>query len=563
MGTIFGGIDGTSAPVLVGATRAPCEHRHSFGSDFTRLGAVPTSSALACGKPWQTYPSRRQSPQDSKGLSFGQWQAQRVRDQLVADALIGKPLIPGQVRQHVERWHTSFQAAIERDVVFEDRRTEAMRQARYGVPPTDAPFVRTFGNEAVLDQLERIAHVNDEIERVEAAVEQLPKGPARAMGQQNLDELVSMRDTMLSLTTGLHERKFHELKVELNLLVALNDMAREARQALSNGGAGTPLRLKVRGGKLVLKPAVSKSRFQKNRIRARNDAARLALLLGEPAGTPVTLSDIHAKGFGKYEYSMVLAGARTATPGQASTWLAERALEIDGCKCASRALESDLRETNGGRLIGALPTHRHDDSQFDETGAGEIDEIDATDATDDIDGPEAPAVMPGARTIDEACLRTVPKHVGVAGVPAVILGTFDVLADGSLVPERKGGRAGGHETASDATSTASAAAASRARQPTSSTRRSRLADEFIAVRPGRAGRLSMILERPTAVERMHEGPAPERAPLPAGQTHAGGPETLEARWQREGARPKTYRVLPISDEDSPPALPRTAPPERA
>ncbi|AJP57008.1 hypothetical protein UC34_08385 [Pandoraea vervacti] len=537
MGTLFGGIGGaSSAPVLIRGTRSPCDCAQSFGSDFARLGALPAGSVGACGKPWQTYPSRRQSAEDAKGLSFGQWQAQRARDQCAADDLRDTPLIPGQIAQRVDAWHASFQDAVVHDVVFEDRRTEAMRQARYGVPPAETPYVRTFGNEAVLDQLEAIAHVNDEIERVQAAVSKLAKGPARAMGQRNLDDLTSMRDAMLSLTTGLHTRKFQELRVELNMLIALNDMAREARQELTNGGAGTPLRLKVRGGKLVLKPATSKSRFQKNQIRARNDAARLALLLGESAGTPITLSDIHAKGLGQYEYSTVLSSARTAMSGQHTSWLGARALDIDTCKRASRALQSDLEQTHGGKLLGALPVHTHDDSLLDEVDAG-------------------------ADSCDDVAAGTMPTPDVGAAAPAVILGTFDVQEDGTLVPERKTRSSIASTPAK--TSRADAAggvSAARPRKRAASQRRHRLADEFIAAHSGRAGRLSIILERPTFVERQHEAAAPQRGPVSADASDATRAQTSEERWLRQGARPKTHRVSSSDDEGSPPPLPRTQPP---
>jgi hypothetical protein len=548
MGTLFGGIGGASStPVLIRGTRSPCDCGHSFGSDFTRLGAASATPVGACGKPWQTYPSRRQSAEDANGISFGQWQAQRARDQCAADDLRDTPLIPGQIAQRVDGWHASFQDAVVHDVVFEDRRTEAMRQVRYGVPPAETPFVRTFGNAAVLDQLEAIAYVNDEIERVQAAVSKLSKGPARAMGQHNLDALVSLRDTMLSLTTGLHARKFQELRVELNMLIALNDMAREARQELTNGGAGTPLRLKVRGGKLVLKPATSKSRFQKNQIRARNDAARLALLLGEPAGTPISLSDIHAKGFGQYEYSTVLSSARTAMPGQHTSWLGERARNIDTWKCASRALQSDLEQTHGGKQLDALPVHTHDDSL--------LDDVDAA-----TRGPEAE--RPEARVSGASGAMTTPEG-GAAAAPAVILGTFDVLEDGTLVPERKTTSSiSSSATKTKITTGTSRAevAAARPRKRASSQRRHRLADEFIAAHSGRAGRLSMILERPTFVERLHESDASQRETVPPGASETTGAQMPQERWLRQGARPKTYRVSSSDDEGSPPPLPRTQPP---
>ncbi|MCE4058784.1 hypothetical protein LXM60_00990 [Pandoraea sputorum] len=429
---------------------------------------------------------------------------------MAANRLTGKPLTPAQVTTPLERWHASFDAAVERDVVFEDRRTEAMRQMRYGISPDNVPFVRAFDPGAVIDQLAQIGHVNDEIARVDASVSSLPKGEARAMGLRNRDDLTSMRDAMLSLTTGLHERKFVELKVEIDLLISLNDMAREARRELSGDGADIPLRLKVRGDKLMLKPATSKSRFQKNHIRARNDAARLALLLGEPANKPITLSDIRAKGFGKYEYSMVLADARTAPLDQTLSWFGDRALQIDEWKQASRTLQAELREKDGGRAIsamramGATPEPMHDDSQFDET-----------DLSVDLFASDA---------VDPVSCATIPKRLEAQQPPlAIVEAVYDILPDGSLVPER--------QTRSVA---ASAADASTSYQRATSGRRHGMADAFIAANPGTSGRLSRILERErsSSLESLEDetvwGAVPRRPDPSMGPDRA----MIERQWAR-------------------------------
>ncbi|VVE80591.1 hypothetical protein PSP31121_02810 [Pandoraea sputorum] len=516
---ILSGISGpASAPVLLSRTPPSGPIEYSFGTDFQRLGAAPAASANAPIKPWETYPTRQRGAQDCKGISFGKWQGYRTVDKMAANRLMGKPLTPAQVTTLLERWHASFDAAVERDVVFEDRRTEVMRQVRYGISPDNVPFVRAFDPGAVTDQLAQIGCMSDEIARVDASVSPLPKGEARAMGLRNRDDLTSMRDAMLSLTIGLHERKFVELKVEIDLLISLNDMAREARRELSGDGAGTPLRLKVRGDKLMLKPATSKSRFQKNHIRARNDAARLALLLGEPANKPITLSDIHAKGFGQYEYSMVLADARTAPLDQTLSWFAERALQIDEWKQASRTLQAELREKDGGRAMSAMggtPEQMHDDSLFDETDLS-VDLF----AQDDA---------------EEVSYATIPKRLEAQQPPvAVVEAVYDILPDGSLVPERR--------TPSAA---ASAGEASTSYQRTASGRRHGMADAFIAANPGKSGRLSRILERErsSSLESLADetvwGAVPRRPDPSMGPDR----ETIERQWARaaeDGSEPGLY-----------------------
>lgn len=531
MGILFGMSGHAPAPVLVSGTprRGPLDH--SFGTDFRRLGAAPAASTKAPIKPWQAYPSRQRGAQDCKGISFGKWQGYREVDKRAADRLMGKPLTPTQVATPLARWHASFHDAVEQDVVFEDQRTEAMRQMRYAISPDNVPFVRAFDPGAVMGQLAQIGHVNDQIARVDASVSPLPDGEARAMGLRNREDLASMRDAMLSLTIGLHERKFIELRVEIDLLISLNDMAREARRELSGGGAYMPLRLKVRDNKLVLKPATSKSRFQRNQIRARNDAARLALLLGEPANKPITLLDLHAKGFGKYEYSIVLADARAAPHGHTSSWFGERALQIDEWKQASRTLRAELSKTNGGRTMGAAPVQAHDDSQFDET-----------DALADMFVPD---------DVDDVSYATIPTRVQAHQPPLVVVeAVYDILPDGTLVPERP-----------KSSSAASAVEAQTSQHPTAQGQRHRMADDLIAAYPGRSNRLSMILEREWSSSQESVDDAPVWAPVPRGpdRSTATRPESTDPLWAQMGARPKTYRVAPQEDDETPPPVPPKLP----
>jgi len=512
--------------VLLAGRPLPCECGHSFGSDFARLGAAQPAPMGPLGKAWQTYPQRTRTVEDSGGVSIGRWQAHREIERVRADDLMAQPLVAEAMKTRIENWHTQFQRCIERDISFEDKRTEAMQQVRYGVPPENRAFVRTFDSTPVVDQLVEIAHVNDELDRMAHATGRLSKGSAKAMGLQHLADMARMRDTMLSLTVNIHDRKFNELTAERNLLIALNDMAREAQREMSRGGADVPLRLKIRGDKVVLKPATSKSRFQKNHIRARNDAARLALLLGYPADRPVTLNDVRAKGLGLYEYSAVLADAKGSPEGTTASWLGARALEIDQWKLAARELRDDLQHTDGGRMIGAPSESVHDDAQIDEVD-GSPSMADAADGEQtDVNAQTAPA--------------------------------------------------------------APVAASAQPKAPPTS-RRNQFVEQFIGAHPGRAGRLSIILEQSRSVERLAEqqddrdravqrahppvrrlsgevGPSMSRPVVhrPAGPTVDWINETPEQMALRTGARPKTYRGLPPvanpSDTQAPP-LPMTPPPD--
>ncbi|VVE20055.1 hypothetical protein PAQ31011_03102 [Pandoraea aquatica] len=571
MGTPFGdysqrGASVSSAPVLLSGRSLSCECGHGFGSDFARLGAAPPAAAGPLGNAWQTYPQRNRTVEDSGGVSIGRWQAYREIERVRADDLMVQPLVPEAMKMRIEKWHTMFQRCIERDILFEDKRTEAMQQVRYGVPPENRAFVRTFDSTPVVDQLVEIAHVNDELDRMSRDAACQPKGPAKAMGLQHLADMARMRDTMLALTVNIHDRKFNELTAERNLLIALNDMAREAQREMSRGGADVPLRLKIRGGKVVLKPATSKSRFQKNHIRARNDAARLALLLGYPADRPVTLNDIRAKGLGLYEYSAVLADAKGSPQGTTASWLGARALEIDHWKRAARELRDDLQHTDGGRMIGAPSESAHDDAQFDE-----------------VDGTRG---VSGLAPIDGPVAATTPKRLDTR--PSPIGASIDEPS-----PALAGSMADAIDGAPDEVNTQTAPADSVAKsvrpkaQPTS--RREQFAEHFIGTHPGRAGRLSVIFERTQSVERLAElqdvrdrevqrahppvrrlsgerGPSMSRSVHhPAGPTVDWVNETPEQMALRTGARPKTSRVLPPIANPSdtrPPPLPMTPPPDQ-
>lgn len=575
MGTPFGnysqgGPSVTSAPVLLAGRSLSCECGHSFGSDFARLGAAPPTVAGSLSKAWQTYPQRTRTVEDSNGVTIGRWQAYRELERRRADDLMAQPLVAEAMKTRVENWHTLFQRCIERDISFEDKRTEAMQQVRYGLPPENRAFVRTFDSTPVVDQLGEIAHVNDELDRMSRVTGRLQKGAAKSMGLQHLADMARMRDTMLSLTVNIHDRKFNELTAERNLLIALNDMAREAQREMSRGGADVPLRLKIRGGKVVLKPATSKSRFQKNQIRARNDAARLALLLGYPADRPVTLNDIRAKGLGLYEYSAVLADAKHSPQAGTASWLGARALEIDHWKHAARELRDDLQHTDGGRMIGASSESPHDDAQFDE-----------------VDSPQG---VSGLAPIDGPLPATAPKRLDARPSP------IGASNDDEALPTLHRAMADAIDGAPDEVNTQAAPAASATKsvrpkdQPAS--RREQFVDQFIGAHPGSAGRLSVIFERSQSVERLAEQQGErnreaqrEHPPVrrlsgevgssmsrpvrrPAGPTVDWINETPEQMALRTGARPKSYRALPPvanpanpSDTQAPP-LPMTPPPDQ-
>ncbi|WP_374619454.1 hypothetical protein [Pandoraea sp.] len=209
--------------------------------------------------------------------------------------------------------------------------------------------------------------------KLSAALPSLPAGGVKKIAQRNCDDLAALRDSMLRLTMNSHDRRGDLIRSELNALIALNDMAREAERELTNGGADVPLRLAVRDGNWVLKPAASTSRFARNKTRAANDSARLALLLGYPADRPVTLTMIRSRGFGAHEYTSVLNDARSSGREAARSWLAGRALDIDTWKAAGNAVHDDLTPAATSPAPAGTRASSLDDSLLDEDRASTVD----------------------------------------------------------------------------------------------------------------------------------------------------------------------------------------------
>ncbi len=337
MGAVFGASRHSPVQILFADSSKPPDDGNSFGSDFQRLASVSTSPLRSTAKSWQTYPVRARSPEENSGIPLGQWCAERASEAIQADRLKADPLAPKFVGEALERWRTSFHEAINADETFERDRSSEMQRVRYGIPVCAGPFVRAFDVESVRAQLGEIVLLNDEISRMEADAQSTPEGVPKKMLLKNLNDLAALADAMGTLTMNLHGRRTNALRAELGTLIALNDMAREAEREMTNGGADVPLRLAVRNGNWVLKPAVSTSWFSHNKTRAANDSARLALLLGYPADQPVTLKMIRDRGFGVHEYTSVLNDARLAGPEATHSWLAGRALDIDAWKTGHTA----------------------------------------------------------------------------------------------------------------------------------------------------------------------------------------------------------------------------------
>ncbi|VVD76158.1 hypothetical protein PHO31112_00854 [Pandoraea horticolens] len=376
MGTISAASSHSPVQILSASWSKLPEDENSFGSDFQRLGSVATSALAPTGKAWQTYPARQRSDLEKCGIPLGSWCGERDRDVLCAKRLQAHPLMPRFVGETLERWRSTYLDSIGKDVSFERDRSSSMQSARHGVPPVAKPFVRTFDAAPVRAQLEEIALLNNEIRQLNTTVQSLPEGDVKRIARGNLVDLASLRDAMLDLTLGAHERKRDELKAEIRVLIALNDMAREAEREMTNGGADVPLRLSVRDGNWVLKPAASTSWFARNKTRAANDAARLALLLGYPADQPVSLKMIRDRGFGVREYSSVLNHAREGGRGATPSWLAARALDIDAWKTEGGTVMDDAMRPHESRRLSVASLPESDDSLSDPglSGDGLFDE---------------------------------------------------------------------------------------------------------------------------------------------------------------------------------------------
>lgn len=317
---------------------------HRMGSDLRHVGSIPKSEFTATREAWQSYPAQRLAPEYKKGFSLSDSLRELHLDHLAGDRAFSALQKANPANALAETWHTSFVNEIVADAAYQERRLAGKGDDS---PSGIGSFGRPFDGLRLVRMIHAVADLRNECPS--AAQLESPE----EYGYCDPEEIQALRDRlehdnttgvvneMLRLTTDLLERKRAEVKAETSALAALNGMACEAAKEVANGGGNVPLRLAVVDGQWVLKPAKSKSVFRRKQVSARADAARLALLLGCPADTPITLATMKSRGVGVKAYSKVLddakAGVRnvadvTGRLSESSTstsWLGDRALTLD------------------------------------------------------------------------------------------------------------------------------------------------------------------------------------------------------------------------------------------
>jgi hypothetical protein len=344
-----------------------------LGSDLRHVGSIAKSELTSTREAWHSYPARRLAPEYKKAFSLSDSLRELRLDHLAADRAFSALQKLKPANEFAETWHTSFINEIVADAGYQERRLASMGDDS---PSGVGSFGRPFDGLRLIRMSHAVAYLRFECPSA-AHLEDPEK-----YGYSDAEEIQALRDQlahdnitgtvkeMLSLTTDLLERKRAEVKAETSALAALNGMACDAAKAVANGGGNVPLRLAVVDGQWVLKPAKSKSLFRSRQVSARADAARLALLLGCRADTPITLATMKSKGVGVKAYSKVLddaksglgniadlrpidaAAGRVSAPSTSASWLGDRALTLNWSMQGIEAQLADLKMRSGDAFPG-------------------------------------------------------------------------------------------------------------------------------------------------------------------------------------------------------------------
>lgn len=331
---------GVCEPVVLQNLVAKSPERHdSFGSDFERLGAMPT----VAGRAWRVYPERtRLEISGTSQISFNAWLIESSNDIRDAHELIATS---PEVRDALAKWRNSYLVAANVERKFETGRFDVLRAVGTGQTPCEEAHVRDYPMAPYEVQAGAIRALDDIVSRADAEIERAPDArralPA-VMSQVGVDKLCH---AMYALTDRSLSNKLTQIKYDRRDLFLLNDMTREAEKERSKDGANVPLRLAFRGDRCVLKPAKSRSWLTAEKLRAQREAANLAMLIGLPPGTRVTLDTLNARGFGRYESTVVLNDAKSdfVPPGNGASWLFNRIRDMERSAQRATDLLSELQ----------------------------------------------------------------------------------------------------------------------------------------------------------------------------------------------------------------------------
>ncbi|MGC7403933.1 hypothetical protein ACPWR0_14165 [Pandoraea pneumonica] len=204
--------------------------------------------------------------------------------------------VPAMIRDQLGAWREAFIGNETSVMAFEGKRFATLIDARAGSPPS-ACHAREFPVKALITQLSAIRALSGSVGAVGELESDEQGGVDASYFAQMRDHLTDVRDEALHLTEIAARSRLALLNRELSEVRLLNELAAEAQPERLSCGAQVPLRLARRGDRYLLKPAETHSLFADKKKRARVETASLALLLGLPASTSVTLDVLRDRGF--------------------------------------------------------------------------------------------------------------------------------------------------------------------------------------------------------------------------------------------------------------------------
>lgn len=356
-----------STPVLIRHVQRPFDDCDSLARDVSAVVQCPSKPTR---KAWAKYPERTyRTPDGDACVSFLEWARERGEQSHIAANLKADDFVPTQIRDQLGAWRASLMIFETGVLAFESRRYNTLLGARAN-KAADVGHLRKFDMSAHVEQLVAIRSLGGSVTAADALVAEAEDEISRAECEQIQRHMTSLHDSALDTTHISLRSRLALLDRELAEIKVVNELTTVAQRERVNGGASVPLRLARRGDRYVLKPAATRSLFENKQKRARTEAASLALLLGLPASSAITLNVLDERGFGRPGNSFLNADApHYDGEGEGRQWVLARARDLMYWKDEGEKLLEvidDMRERrHGSNPVRLVP----DDALIEETPA--------------------------------------------------------------------------------------------------------------------------------------------------------------------------------------------------
>jgi len=304
-------------------------------------------------KAWSTYPSRAyRMPDGDVCVPFREWANQNASRQVKAMGLKADDDVPVMIRDQLGEWREAFTGRETSVLAFEGGRYVTLLDVRAGTWATKR-HAREFPVTAHIAQLDAIRRLSVFVAGVGELDSEQEGGVDAPYFARMRNHLADLRDSALDMTTVSLRSQLALLNRELTEVRTLNELTAAAQPERTSGGESVPLRLARRGDNFVLKPAATHSVFSDKQKRARTETASLALLLGLPASTPVTLDVLRSRGF---------CGGN----GDGPQWLQAREAALVGWREESEAVLEGIEKMRAGGGVDSSPNLVPDDAMVED-----------------------------------------------------------------------------------------------------------------------------------------------------------------------------------------------------